>query len=145
MIKLVIMANTAAIHDEMGHFLGIVSVLRDISELKKIEILKSQFVNMAAHELKAPLTAVMGYLEMVIEKTLGDAPDQYQNYLERSLERSKSLISLINDLLNISKIQAGTIRREIESLDTLKFINSTTNHTPTHQNILIYSKHRGFA
>jgi two-component system, OmpR family, phosphate regulon sensor histidine kinase PhoR len=123
--KLVVMANTASIQDEKGRFLGVVSVLRDISELKNLENLKSQFVNMAAHELKSPLTAVQGYLEMVIDKTLGDVPDVYDGYLRRSNERCQALISLINDLLNISRMQAGTVKREIEQLD----IGQVLQHT----------------
>jgi PAS domain S-box-containing protein len=115
--KLVIMANTTPIRDDQNNLLGFVSVLRDISELKQLELLKSQFVNMAAHELKAPLTAIQGYLEMVVEKSLGDEAEVYDGYLKRSLERSRSLIALINDLLNISRIQAGKVRREIERLD----------------------------
>jgi len=115
--KLVVMANTTTIRDDQNRLIGYVSVLRDISELKQLELLKSQFVNMAAHELKAPLTAIQGYLEMVVDKTLGDEPETYDNYLRRSLERSKTLITLINDLLNISRIQAGKVRREIERLD----------------------------
>lgn len=115
--KLVVMANTTTIRDDQNRLIGYVSVLRDISELKQLELLKSQFVNMAAHELKAPLTAIQGFLEMVVDKTLGDEPETYDNYLRRSLERSKTLITLINDLLNISRIQAGKIRREIERLD----------------------------
>lgn len=115
--KLVVMANTTTIRDDQNRLIGYVSVLRDISELKQLELLKSQFVNMAAHELKAPLSAIQGYLEMVVDKTLGDEPETYDSYLRRSLERSKSLITLINDLLNISRIQAGKVRREIERLD----------------------------
>lgn len=114
--KLVVMANSTPIFDENDRLLGFVSVLRDISELKQLELLKSQFVNMAAHELKSPLTAIQGYLEMVVDKSLGDEPDIYDGYLRRSLERSKTLITLINDLLNISRIQAGKVRREIERL-----------------------------
>jgi len=112
----VVMANSTPIFDENDRLLGFVSVLRDISELKQLELLKSQFVNMAAHELKSPLTAIQGYLEMVVDKSLGDEPDIYDGYLRRSLERSKTLITLINDLLNISRIQAGKVRREIERL-----------------------------
>jgi PAS domain S-box-containing protein len=129
--KLVLMANTASITDEKDRFLGVVSVLRDISELKKLEILKSQFVNMAAHELKAPLSAVQGYLDMVIEKTLGDVPETYDNYLRRSSERCQALITLINDLLNISRMQSGTVKREIERLE---LVNMLTGITEFYQN-----------
>ena len=111
--KLVVMANTTPVMGKKGELLGVVSVLRDISELKKIDIIRSQFVNMAAHELKSPLTAVQGYLELVVDKTLGDEPDLYNGYMKRSLDRTKSLVTLINDLLNITRLEAGKVRREL--------------------------------
>ncbi len=120
--NLVIMANTTPIVDDAGELIGVVSVLRDISELKQLELLKSQFVNMAAHELKAPLTAIQGYLEMVLDRTLGDDQATYDEYLRRSHERIKALIQLINDLLNISRMQAGKIRREIQLLDLAEIL-----------------------
>ncbi|MDZ7372316.1 MAG: cell wall metabolism sensor histidine kinase WalK, partial [candidate division KSB1 bacterium] len=111
----VVMANTTPIRDPSGETIGLISVIRDITELKKIDIMRSQFVNMAAHELKAPLTAVQGYLELLLDKSLGDSPELYEQYLRRSLERTRELVNLINDLLNISRMEAGKIRREIQT------------------------------
>ncbi|GAB4338729.1 MAG: response regulator [Calditrichia bacterium] len=113
----VLMVNTTPITSENGVRLGVVSVFRDISKLKQLELVKSQFVNMVAHELRAPLGAILGYLDMVVNKTLGDEPETYQKYLERSLERAESLLELINDLLNISRMEAGKARREIEKVN----------------------------
>ncbi len=124
--KLVIMANTTPIIDK-GELLGVVSVLRDISELKKIDIMRSQFVDMAAHELKSPLSAVQGYLELVVDKTLGDDPDLYENYLKRSLDRTKSLVNLINDLLNVTRLEAGKVRREINRQDISELLSERLN------------------
>ena len=125
--KLVVMANTTPIFDKDGELLGVVSVLRDISELKKIDIMRSQFVDMAAHELKSPLSAVQGYLELVVDKTLGDEPSLYENYLKRSLERTKSLVNLINDLLNVTRLEAGKVRREIKRHDLTELITERLN------------------
>ncbi len=112
----VVMANITPIIDNDGSSIGLVAVIRDITALKKIDVMRSQFVNMAAHELKSPLSAVQGYLELMVDKALGDAPELYDQYLTRSLDRTKALVSLINDLLNISRMEAGTTRREIERL-----------------------------
>ena len=99
--------------------------------------MRSQFVNMAAHELKAPLSAVQGYLELIVEKALGDDQSVYDSYLHRSLERTKALVSLINDLLNISRMEAGTTRREIRDLDVgellKKRLNSFEHEIQKHQ------------
>ncbi len=119
----VVMANTTPIVDASGEMIGLISVIRDITELKRIDIMRSQFVNMAAHELKAPLTAVQGYLELMADKALGDNPELYMHYVHRSLERTRALVSLINDLLNISRMEAGKIRREIRRLNLAELIN----------------------
>ncbi|MBN1478739.1 response regulator [candidate division KSB1 bacterium] len=121
----VVMANFTPIIGNDGTRIGLVSVIRDITALKKIDVLRSQFVNMAAHELKAPLSAVQGYLELIVDKALGQSTDLYDHYLTRSLDRTKALVSLINDLLNISRMEAGTLRREITSLDIQNLIEQT--------------------
>jgi PAS domain S-box-containing protein len=121
----VVMANITPINDNDGTAIGLVSVIRDITELKKIDVIRSQFVNMAVHELKSPLSAVQGYLELMVDKALGDAPELYDQYLTRSLDRTKALVSLINDLLNISRMEAGTTRREIERFDIRDLVNKS--------------------
>jgi len=130
--ELVIMANTTPIIDSDGHIIGLVSVLRDISELKKLDMLKSQFVNMAAHELKAPLAAVQGYLELMSENALGESIDDYESYVDRSLQRTKALIDMINDLLNISRLEAGKVRREIETVDMAELIDERLDFFSEH-------------
>ena len=123
--KLVVMANSTPILDDKNRLLGVVSVLRDISEIKALELSKSEFINMVAHELKAPLGAIKGYLEMVIEKQLGDNEELYQNYLKRSLNRSEAMLALLQDLLNIFRMDAQTVRREIERLDAGELLKET--------------------
>jgi two-component system, OmpR family, phosphate regulon sensor histidine kinase PhoR len=124
----VVMANTTPILDAAGEAIGLISVIRDITELKKIDIMRSQFINMAAHELKAPLTAVQGYLELMVDKSLGESPEVYEQYLQRSLDRTRALVSLINDLLNISRMEAGKIRREIIRLNLAELIKERLDH-----------------
>jgi PAS domain S-box-containing protein len=115
--KLVLMVNSAPVVNDNQEMIGLVSVFRDISELKQIERYKSQFVNMAAHELKAPLSAIKGYIELIVDQTLGDTLDAYNRHMNRSLERINALVTLIDDLLNISRMEAGTVRHEIARVD----------------------------
>ncbi len=123
--KLVVMANSTPILDENGKMNGVVSVLRDITEIKELELSKSEFINMVAHELKAPLGAIKGYLEMVTEKQLGDNEELYEKYLKRSLNRSEAMLALLQDLLNIFRMDAQTIRREIEHIDAGDLLEET--------------------
>ena len=67
-----------------GSLAGVVLVLKNITELKKIEQLKSQFVSMVSHELKAPIAAVYGYLKLISDKTIQLTEEQQQKFIERS-------------------------------------------------------------
>jgi len=95
-----------------GQFLGTVTVLRDITEVKRVEQVKAKFMNMVAHELRTPLSAVDGYLSVIGEGYVQDREKQ-QKFIKRSKQRIRALVDLVGDLLNISRMEAGTVRREI--------------------------------
>ena len=104
-----------------GTLAGVVLVIKNITELKKIELLKSQFVSMVSHELKAPIAAVYGYLKLLSDTTIQVSAGQKNNYIERSQIRLDSLLKLVNDLLDISRMETKTIRRELKETD-LKYV-----------------------
>ncbi len=105
-----LMANCAAVRDEKGQIIGAVTVLRDITELKELDKAKSTFVSMVAHELRAPVAAIEGYLDVILDGVGVDDPEKIRHILERSRERSRGLLVLISDLLAISRMQAGRSR-----------------------------------
>lgn len=111
-----LMANCAPVKDEKNQTIGVVTVLRDITELKELDKAKSTFVSMVAHELRAPLAAIEGYLDVILEGVGGDDPQKMHRILERSRERTRGLLALINDLLAISRMQAGRLAKEKEKL-----------------------------
>ena len=120
--KTVLMANIAPIRDEKGNILGAVSVLRDITQLKEIDKIKSQFVSMVAHELRAPLAAIKGWLEIVITGEGGGDEKQQKQWLERARDRSDSLLALVNDLLEINRMEAGKIAQKMEPVQVTDII-----------------------
>lgn len=108
-----VMADVAPVSDERsGAFLGTVTVLRDITELRRVEQVKAQFVNMVAHELRAPLAAIDGYLSILIEGLVQE-PERQAQMLQRSRTRLKALLELVSDLLDMARMEAGTVRRQI--------------------------------
>jgi signal transduction histidine kinase len=111
-----LMANCAPVKDERGQTIGTVTVIRDISELKELDKAKSTFVSMVAHELRAPLAAVEGYLDVILDGPGIDDPKKIQKILERSRNRTRTLLSLIDDLLAISRMQTGRLAKEKEKL-----------------------------
>lgn len=115
--KTVLMASIAPIRDEKGNVLGAVSVFRDITKLKEIDKIKSQFVSMVAHELRAPLAAIKGWLDIVISGEGGGDEEQQRQWLQRARERSDSLLALVNDLLEINRMEAGKIALKMEPVE----------------------------
>ena len=119
----VLMANCAPVKDEKGQIIGVVTVLRDITELKALDKAKSTFVSLVAHELQAPLAAIEGYLDIILDGGGGKDPEKTRKILDRCRERTSGLLALIQDLLAISRMQSGRIVREKEKLrltDVLK-------------------------
>lgn len=92
--------------------LGAVVNLVDITTLKIVDRLKSEFVSKVSHELRSPLSTIHEQLATVIGDLVDRAPAQDQHILTRAKEKTKGMISLINDLLDMSRIDEGLICRE---------------------------------
>ncbi|HVN95878.1 MAG TPA: response regulator [Syntrophorhabdaceae bacterium] len=120
-----LMVNVARVEDEMGRDLGAVSTFRDITGLKEIEEIKSQFVRMVAHELRAPLAAVTGYLTAYLTGVAGTDPQVNRQMLERARLRAESLIELVNDLLQFARLESKKVERKKELLDISEIIVNT--------------------
>lgn len=107
-----------------GSLAGVVLVIKDISELKKVEMLKSQFVSMVSHELKAPIAAVYGFLNLILNQNIPLSKEQQTDYIERSQKRLDGLLKLVNDLLDISRMETKTANREIKDINLCETINN---------------------
>jgi signal transduction histidine kinase len=93
--------------------------LRDANEqLKDLDKLKDEFLSIASHDLRTPMTAIKGYLWMAINGRAGDIGNPaLKRYLDISYASSERMISLINDLLNVSRIKAGRMQMVFEDID----------------------------
>jgi len=111
-----------------NEFTGMVCTIRDITErrniedeLKKSERLKTEFMNIAAHELKSPVTPIKGYLELIISDK--EASDMVKDWAKVSLRNAERLLKLVNDILDVSRLDTDTMRFEMERLETLDILN----------------------
>jgi PAS domain S-box-containing protein len=109
-------------------FAGMVCTIRDITErrivedeLKKSERLKTEFMNIAAHELKSPVTPIKGYLDLIISDK--NTSEQIKGWAKISLRNAERLLKLVNDILDVSRLDTDTMRFEMEKLDTVEILN----------------------
>ena len=86
---------------------GTVTVLEDITAFKKLDEMKSDFVNMVAHELRSPLVSIRQQNSVLLEGLAGPLQEKQQEFLERGIKKIDQLLELINELLDIAKIEAG--------------------------------------
>lgn len=86
------------------------------ADLKKLDEAKSEFVSIASHQLRTPLTAIKGYISMMLEKTYGEPPEKMTKPLENIYLSNERLIKLVNGLLNISRIEAGGLEMHPEKV-----------------------------
>lgn len=119
------MVNVSRVRDETGQDFGVVSALRDITGLKEIDQIKSQFVAMVTHELRAPLSAIEGYLSAYLTGAAGTDPSMYRQMMERAKQRAHSLLDLVNDLLQFSRLEAGGRTKKKEPLQISEIIINT--------------------
>lgn len=78
-------------------------------ELKKLDVAKSEFIAMASHQLRTPLSIIKGYVSMLIEGSYGEPPQRFKKPLKGVFDSSQRLLRIINDLLDISKVELGKI------------------------------------
>jgi two-component system phosphate regulon sensor histidine kinase PhoR len=138
-----IMTCGAPLRGADGTIVGYVEVLRDITrmknvteelrranaELKKLDELKTNFINIASHELRTPLTSIMGFTEFVTDGMLGELNVRQKDALSKVLSNSDRLARLINNILDISLIQAGGLELNITELDLSKLIRNIAADT----------------
>jgi two-component system phosphate regulon sensor histidine kinase PhoR len=109
-------AHTAPVKNDLGETLGAVTVLQDITGLKELDRMKSDFVAMVSHELRSPVASIQQQLSVMLEGLSGDLTQRQLRMIKRAKERARGLLDLINDLLDISKIEAGMVVQYKEPL-----------------------------
>jgi len=140
----VLRVHIAPVRGELGELLGFVSVLQDISQLRAMDQMKSDFVAMVCHQLRSPLSTVIqqigAILTGVVEK------EKEKEMLIKVKERIRDLISLINNLLDISKIEAGLAiqHKELLRLDeilkeTIEFLKPQAEEKKIEMEVFIES------
>jgi signal transduction histidine kinase len=98
--------------------------------LEQLEIAskhKSEFLANMSHELRTPLNAILGYTELILDKIYGDVPDKIKEVLERLEKNGRHLLGLINDVLDLSKIEAGQLTLSLNDYSMTEVVHTVVN------------------
>jgi len=90
--------------------------------LLELDQMKTDFISIASHQLRTPLTAIKGYSSMVLEESYGAVPLKIRGILEKILESSQRLIFIVNDLLDISRIEQGKLSLTLEEVKVVNIL-----------------------
>lgn len=111
--------------DAEGRILGAVAIIHDVTELKKTEKIKKEFVSIVSHELRTPLTSIRGSMGLLVSGAMGEFPDKAKKLLEIANNNCERLLLLINDILDIEKIEAGKMDFKLKKISLTQTIQNT--------------------
>ncbi|MCX6712077.1 MAG: ATP-binding protein [Candidatus Vogelbacteria bacterium] len=107
-----------------GKIIGAIDIFRDITKEKDIDKVKTEFVSLASHQLRTPLSAINWYTEMLLNGDAGVINDEQRKYLGEVSIGNKRMVALVNALLNVSRLDLGTFIIEPEPTDITAMIKS---------------------
>ncbi len=113
--ELQLFSNPVLGHD--GTFLGRLHAFRDITLERASDRMKSEFISLVSHELRTPLTSIKGYVDVLLDGDLGPIPADQEKFLRIASQNTDRLVVLINELLDISRIESGHVEVDRDPLN----------------------------
>jgi PAS domain S-box-containing protein len=118
---------TAALHGADGAVRGLASLMLDMTEERRIEAAKAEFVSVVSHELRTPLTAIIGYSDLLEAADPESDPAAVRQMIERIHKHGERMCALIENLLEVSKIQSGPVPLELELTDPVALVREAAD------------------
>jgi PAS domain S-box-containing protein len=104
-----ILASGAPLRNDLGHVTGAVVAFADIAQLREVDRLKDEFVSIVSHELRTPLTSIRGSVQLVLDDPASVPGEEHRQLLQIALNNCERLVRIINDILDVAKIESGNI------------------------------------
>lgn len=116
--------SVSPVLDKRGEVQFFVGIERDMTREKEIDKAKTEFVSLASHQLRTPLSAISWYTEMLLNGDAGEINEKQKEYLNEVYYGNQRMIDLVNALLNVSRIEMGSFIVEPEEVDVVTLFNS---------------------
>ncbi|HTY20226.1 MAG TPA: response regulator [Geobacteraceae bacterium] len=120
-----VLSSATPLLDHSLHLCGSLEIIRDISTLKALEQEREDFVSMLSHDLKTPITAIVGSLDLVRDGRLGSVNSEQREYLDSAVESCTEMVDMIDTLLDIHKFEAGKMVMVFKAEDLNQLIQKT--------------------
>jgi NtrC-family two-component system sensor histidine kinase KinB len=119
--------RTTPMRENGSRLLGAVTILEDITHLREIDRLKSDFIATASHELRTPLTSVQMGVHLLLEGALGELTDSQNEVLQACRQDCERLDTLMRELLDLSKIEAGESQPQLTTVSVRELLSTAAN------------------
>ncbi|QQG42677.1 MAG: PAS domain-containing protein [Candidatus Giovannonibacteria bacterium] len=122
--ELKLLVTMTHVVDRAGNVRGFLKILHDVSRERLLGRIKSEFVSVAAHQLRTPLSAIKWTLRLLLDGDAGALSQEQSNFLSKGYEINERMIKLVNDLLNAARIEEGKFGYDFKEIDLDKFLES---------------------
>ncbi len=117
-------AKIVALHDTNGDFTRVIIYLRDIAERKKLDQLKDEFIGLVSHELRSPLTVIIGAVNTALSEGTRLSPEETRQLLQDAAREAESLSHLLGNLLELSRVQADRLVLHAEPINVVNTVQN---------------------
>lgn len=126
-IKTQVSNSAAPLLDADSNVIGCVVVFRNVAKEREIDKAKSEFVSLASHQLRTPLSVINWYSEMLLDGDAGVLNEDQKRYVEEVYKGNQRMVDLVNSLLNVSRLELGTFAVEPEPVNIIELAKSAAN------------------
>ena len=120
-----ILASGAPLRNDLGHVAGAIVAFQDISRLREVDRLKDEFVSIVSHELRTPLTSIRGSVQLVLDEPNSVPHPEHQQLLQIALNNCERLVRIINDMLDVAKIESGSITLKLKPVNVVDIVRQS--------------------